>query len=179
MCTLGRAVLGLDSMAFGRWEQVQPTISCSACIRHASMSASAKSRQHARRSMNVSGSWAALYLSPCQVGTICTEFNNTESGMERLESRASKEAAWRSRLQRHAQSGKSVAAFCRDESVSTASYHLWRTKLEVVDEDMPDPDPRPGICSRSSTAGRPRSACCILIAMACACGQSVWNRGVS
>jgi hypothetical protein len=81
-----------------------------------------------------------LYLSISQASTICTEFNNTESGMERLESQASKEAAWRSRLQRHAQSGKSVAAFCRDESVSTASFYIWRTKLDVVDGDTPDPE---------------------------------------
>jgi hypothetical protein len=39
--------------------------------------------------------------------------------MDKLESQSLKEAAWRSRLLRHAQSGKSIAAFCRDESVST------------------------------------------------------------
>lgn len=41
--------------------------------------------------------------------------------MEKLEFQTSKEGAWRSRLQRHAQRGKSTAAFCRDEAVSTAT----------------------------------------------------------
>ena len=53
--------------------------------------------------------------------------------MDKLEPHVSKEAAWRSRLLRHAQSGKSIAAFCRDESVSTASFHNWRAKLVAVD----------------------------------------------
>ncbi|MDL2357317.1 MAG: hypothetical protein QFF03_18845 [Pseudomonadota bacterium] len=44
--------------------------------------------------------------------------------MEKLESHTLKEAAWRTRLQQHAQSGKSMAAFCRDEAVSTASFHM-------------------------------------------------------
>jgi hypothetical protein len=63
-----------------------------------------------------------LYLSVSQAGTILSKFNNTESDMDNLESQSLKEAAWRSRLLRHAQSGKSIAAFCRDESVSTASF---------------------------------------------------------
>jgi len=53
--------------------------------------------------------------------------------MDKLESQSLKEAAWRSRLLRHAQSGKSIAAFCRDESVSTASFHIWRAKLAAAD----------------------------------------------
>ena len=53
--------------------------------------------------------------------------------MDKLESQSLKEAAWRSRLLRHAQSGKSNAAFCRDESVSTASFHIWRAKLAAAD----------------------------------------------
>lgn len=38
--------------------------------------------------------------------------------MKKLGSHIWKEAAWRSRLQRHAQSGTSVAAMCRDKSVA-------------------------------------------------------------
>jgi len=53
--------------------------------------------------------------------------------MDKLEPHTSKEAAWRSRLQRHAQSGKSIAAFCREEAVSTASFHIWRTKMAAAD----------------------------------------------
>ncbi len=52
--------------------------------------------------------------------------------MDKLESHTSKEVAWRNRLQRHAQSGKSIAAFCRDEAVSTASFYIWRAKLATT-----------------------------------------------
>ncbi|NIA52433.1 hypothetical protein HAV22_02035 [Massilia sp. TW-1] len=52
--------------------------------------------------------------------------------MDQLESSTSKDAVWRSRLQRHAQSGKTIAAFCRDESVSTATFHIWRAKLAAA-----------------------------------------------
>jgi len=54
--------------------------------------------------------------------------------MDKLESHTSKEAAWRSRLQRHAQSGKTIAAFCRNESVSTATFHIWRAKLAAASQ---------------------------------------------
>jgi hypothetical protein len=47
-----------------------------------------------------------LYLSIYQARTILSEFNNSELDMEKLELHTSKEAAWRSRLQRQAQSGK-------------------------------------------------------------------------
>lgn len=59
--------------------------------------------------------------------------------MEKLESHTSKEAAWRNRLQRHAQSSKSIAAFCRDEAVSTTSFHLWRAKMEAVSGHAANP----------------------------------------
>jgi hypothetical protein len=74
-----------------------------------------------------------LYLSVSQAGRILSEFNNTEPDMDKLELQSLKEAAWRSRLLRHSQSGKSIAAFCRDESVSTASFHIWRAKLAAAD----------------------------------------------
>jgi hypothetical protein len=53
--------------------------------------------------------------------------------MEKLKSHTTKELAWRSRLLRQAQSGKSIAAFWRDEAVSTASFHIWRSKLAAAD----------------------------------------------
>ncbi|WP_075791477.1 IS66 family insertion sequence element accessory protein TnpA [Massilia putida] len=59
--------------------------------------------------------------------------------MDKLESHISKEAAWRSRLLRHAQSGKTIAAFCRDESVSTASFHIWRSKLAAASRHAATP----------------------------------------
>jgi hypothetical protein len=81
----------------------------------------------------------ALYHSISQAGTISSEFNNTEPDMDKLEPHVSKEAAWRSRLLRHAQSGKSIAAFCREESVSTASFHIWRAKLAATDGHAANP----------------------------------------
>jgi hypothetical protein len=38
-------------------------------------------------------------------------------------------------MQRHAASGQSVAAFCRSESVSDASFYLWRARLRARDGD--------------------------------------------
>lgn len=66
--------------------------------------------------------------------------------MDKMESQNFKEAAWRSRLLRYVQSGKSIAAFCRDESVSTDKFHIWRAKL-------PQPmDTGPCSSRRSSTS---------------------------
>ena len=59
--------------------------------------------------------------------------------MEKLESHTLKEVAWRTRLQQHAQSGKSIAALCRDEAVSTASFHMWRAKLAAADDHLGQP----------------------------------------
>lgn len=59
--------------------------------------------------------------------------------MEKLEPHISKEVAWRSRLFRQAQSGKTIAAFCRDESVSTASFHIWRSKLATASGHAANP----------------------------------------
>lgn len=70
--------------------------------------------------------------------------------MDNLQSQTPKEAAWRSRLQRHAQSGKSIAAFCRDEAVSTASFHIWRAKLPLL------AGPRPHSQQRSLTSAPSR-----------------------
>ena len=49
--------------------------------------------------------------------------------MDKLQSQAVKEATWRERLARHASSGKSIAAFCREEDISQANFYAWRTKL--------------------------------------------------
>jgi hypothetical protein len=57
---------------------------------------------------------------------------DTQSSKSRTERR---EAQWRDRIQRHAASGQSVAAFCRSESVSDASFFLWRARLRARDGD--------------------------------------------
>jgi putative transposase len=38
-------------------------------------------------------------------------------------------AQWRALVERHQQSGLDVAAFCRAESVSAASFYRWRRQL--------------------------------------------------
>lgn len=68
---------------------------------------------------------------PAQFPPSSTTWSRT---WDKLESHTSKEAAWRSRLQRHAQSGKTIAAFCRNESVSTATFHIWRAKLAAASQ---------------------------------------------
>jgi hypothetical protein len=55
-------------------------------------------------------------------------FNNREQDMEKLESQTSKEATWRNHLARHAASGESIAAFCRDEAISAGNFYAWRSK---------------------------------------------------
>ncbi|WP_445468621.1 IS66 family insertion sequence element accessory protein TnpA [Massilia scottii] len=47
--------------------------------------------------------------------------------------------ALRSRPQRHAQNGQSIAAFCRDEAVSIASFHIWRAKLAAAGQHRANP----------------------------------------
>ena len=42
---------------------------------------------------------------------------------------AKREMVWRDRLTRHTVSGLGVAAFCENESISTASFYRWRTLL--------------------------------------------------
>ena len=44
-------------------------------------------------------------------------------------SAASKESTWRNHLARQASSGKSIAAFCRDESLPEWSFYAWRARL--------------------------------------------------
>jgi hypothetical protein len=44
--------------------------------------------------------------------------------------RSSRAEEWRGRLARFQSSGMAVAAFCGREGVSTASFYLWRKKLE-------------------------------------------------
>ncbi|MYM92427.1 IS66 family insertion sequence element accessory protein TnpA [Duganella vulcania] len=64
--------------------------------------------------------------------------------MNKQEFQTSKEASWRNHLARHAASGKSIAAFCRDETISQANFHVWRTKLaNATNEGAPVPTPTP------------------------------------
>lgn len=44
-------------------------------------------------------------------------------------SRGQREARWRKLMERQAASGRSVAAFCRDESIPTQTFYWWRRRL--------------------------------------------------
>jgi transposase-like protein len=39
-------------------------------------------------------------------------------------------AVWQARLRRFAESGSSIAKFCRQEGVSAPSFYLWRKRLD-------------------------------------------------
>jgi transposase-like protein len=41
-----------------------------------------------------------------------------------------REAHWRRVMARHRESGASIAEFCRQESISEASFYAWRRKLQ-------------------------------------------------
>ena len=47
----------------------------------------------------------------------------------------SKEAAWRRRLTRHADSGQSIRAWCRRHRVKEAAFHWWRRELARRDAE--------------------------------------------
>ena len=49
--------------------------------------------------------------------------------MGKQTSAVSKEAIWRNHLARYATSGKSIAAFCRDEAISEGNFYAWRARL--------------------------------------------------
>ena len=51
--------------------------------------------------------------------------------------KAARESAWRERLARHASSGQSIDAFCQSESVSSASFYGWRSRLRAQDAGAP------------------------------------------
>ncbi len=42
---------------------------------------------------------------------------------------AQNESIWRERIARHAASGRSVVAFCRDENLAEATLYYWRKRL--------------------------------------------------
>ena len=48
-----------------------------------------------------------------------------------------KERYWQGLLQRQARSGLSIAAFCRSEGVSEATFHWWKRTLRRREADSP------------------------------------------
>lgn len=47
--------------------------------------------------------------------------------------RTDRESHWRSLVQRQIESGLSIAAFCRQESLSAPSFYAWKRKLKERD----------------------------------------------
>lgn len=43
--------------------------------------------------------------------------------------RKSKEAYWRELIARQADSGRSIAAFCRDQRIANQTFYWWRSRL--------------------------------------------------
>lgn len=48
-----------------------------------------------------------------------------------------KEAAWRRRLDRHAESGQSVRAWCRKHRLAKTAFYWWRRELTRRDAEKP------------------------------------------
>jgi hypothetical protein len=48
-------------------------------------------------------------------------------------------ALWRERFRRQAGSGLTIAQFCAQEGLSTATFHSWKRRLRLV--DLPSPLP--------------------------------------
>jgi transposase-like protein len=94
-------------------------------------------------------------------------FINTERSLIVHPSKASKadrELAWRERPVRYASSHQSVEAFCRSESVSSASFYAWRSRLRAQDLSglaggKAAPDPSPFIDLGSISPAVAASAC--------------------
>lgn len=71
--------------------------------------------------------------------------------MEKVRRSRRGESAWREIVDRQARSGLSVAAFCEQETLGTASFYLWRSRLlqaaqiapRVAAPDIPAQSPTP------------------------------------
>jgi len=69
---------------------------------------------------------------------------------------SSTRAEWRKRLGQYRGSGLTVAGFCEQEGISTASFYAWRRRLRATRKA--GKDGRPGFASvRLTPAGTPMS----------------------
>lgn len=69
--------------------------------------------------------------------------------MERIKRRRLSGSAWRGMLARYGTSGLTVQAFCRRETVSTASFYRWRSMLEAR-TPAEEPPPKVSIAAAAS-----------------------------
>jgi hypothetical protein len=50
-------------------------------------------------------------------------------------------ALWRERLRRQAASGLTIAQFCAQEGLSSATFHSWKRRLRLLELANPHPTP--------------------------------------
>lgn len=63
--------------------------------------------------------------------------------MTRSTNKERRQTQWRERLERQAQSGQSVAAFCRSEGIAAPTFYWWRARLsESIDTPHASAVPR-------------------------------------
>ena len=63
-------------------------------------------------------------------------------------------SVWKKRISRHGKSGLPIAEFCRQESVSVASFHYWKRKLGGASQRAArkvDPVASNGVAHRPAT----------------------------
>ena len=65
---------------------------------------------------------------------------------------AAREAFWRRVVQRQANSGLSVRAFCRQETLAEANFYAWRRTIARRDQEQVSP------AKRGEKAGRSKSS---------------------
>jgi transposase-like protein len=53
-----------------------------------------------------------------------------------------KEAFWRERLAQQAASGRTIAAWCRQNDVAGSLFHFWKRTIARRDADRPGPQPK-------------------------------------
>lgn len=66
-----------------------------------------------------------------------------------------REAHWRRVMARHRESGVSIAEFCRQESISEASFYAWQRKLRQRSSRRTSPREAVGRDASSPSAGIP------------------------
>jgi hypothetical protein len=71
--------------------------------------------------------------------------------MTRSTNKERRQTQWRERLERQAQSGQSVAAFCRSEGIAAPTFYGWRARL-AKGIDTPNTSTAPAAQRRQEAA---------------------------
>ena len=59
--------------------------------------------------------------------------------------RTEREIHWQDLIDRQEASNQSIADFCQDEGISTASFYAWRRRLQFPGRAIPLQNPRPAL----------------------------------